>query len=100
MSTSQNCCFQCLCPHHEPQLSPTSVGDPPILAGRSGPVFYGVTAFFPGSWCTQYFLCALEEWNFCFLQSCGSPAIKSCWLSKLDSLGTPPSVARPPGWEA
>ena len=47
MNTSQNCCCQFLCPHSEPQLPPTSAVDLPILAGRSGPVSYGVTAFFP-----------------------------------------------------
>ena len=47
MSTSQNCCCQCLCPCSEPQPPPTSTGDHPILAGMSGPVSYGVTAFFP-----------------------------------------------------
>ena len=47
MSTSQNCCCQCLCPCSEPQLLTASAGYPPVLAGRSGPVSYGVTAFFP-----------------------------------------------------
>ena len=49
VSTSQNCCCQCLCPHSEPQPPPppTSAGDSPIVAGRSGPVSCGVTAFSP-----------------------------------------------------
>ena len=40
---------QCPCPYSEPQLPPppASAGDPPILAGKSGPVYYEVTAFFP-----------------------------------------------------
>ena len=33
-----------------------------------------------GSWCTQNFVCALQDWSLCFPQSCGSHAIKSCWL--------------------
>ena len=45
MSTSQNCCCHCLCPHSELQPPPASAGDPPILAGMSCPVPYGVTAF-------------------------------------------------------
>ena len=45
-------------------------------------------------------MCALQEWSFYFPHSCGSPAIKSCWPSKLDFLGTPPPIAGPPGWEA
>ena len=36
-----------VCPNSEPQLPPlTSAGDPPIQAGRSGPVSYEVTNFF------------------------------------------------------
>lgn len=46
----------------------------------------------------------LQEWSFCFLQSCGSPAIKSHWMSKPDSLrgllfpltDTPPQPAGKP----
>ena len=80
--------------------TPASAGDPPTLAGRSGPVSCGVTASYPGSWCAHYFVCALQEWSLCFLQSCWSPAIKSCYPSKSDSLGVSPPVAGPPGWEA
>ena len=47
MSTSQNFCYQCPCSCGVPQLPSISAGDPPILAGRSGPVSYKVTAFFP-----------------------------------------------------
>ena len=43
-STSQNFCWQCPCPHSEPQPPPTSAGDPPTLAGMSGSVSCGVTA--------------------------------------------------------
>ena len=35
---------QCLCPFCEPQLTSTSLGDPPRHIGRSGPGFYEVTA--------------------------------------------------------
>ena len=37
-------CLQCPCPHSEPQLTPTSLGDPPRPAGRSGSGSYVVTA--------------------------------------------------------
>ena len=30
----------------------------------------------PGSQCTRNFLCVLQEWNLCFPQSCGYPALK------------------------
>ena len=74
MITPQVCCCQCLCPHCDPQLPPTSAGYPPILASRSGPVSYEVTAFFP--WvllCTQPcvqppsidFLVPSAMWNSC-----------------------------------
>ena len=47
-STSQNFCCQCPFPRSEPQPPPASAGDRPTLAGRSGSVFYGVTA--PSPW--------------------------------------------------
>ena len=53
-------------------------------------------AFFPGSWSAQDSVCVLQGWSFCFTQSCGIPAVKPHWSSKLDSLGTPHPVA----WEA
>ena len=71
----------------------------PTLAGKSSPVSYEVTTFFPGSWYTQDPLWVLQEWSFCLPQSCGIPVIKPHWPSKPDSLGAPPPVARPPGWE-
>ena len=49
MSIPQNYRCQCLCPCSEAQLPPASAGDPQILAGRSGPGSYEVTAFSPGS---------------------------------------------------
>ena len=60
-STSQNVCCQCLCPHSEPQPPPTSAGDPPTLAGRSGSVSCRVTA--PSPWvlmCTLLCVCPLR----------------------------------------
>ena len=65
-SPSKNFCYQCPCPHGEPQPPPASAGDPPTLAGRSGSVSYGVTAPSPGSSCAHYFVCALQEWSLCF----------------------------------
>ena len=53
-STSQNFCCQCPCPHGEPQPPPTSAGDPPTLAGRSGSVSYGFTA--PSPWVLMHTL--------------------------------------------
>ena len=99
-STSQHFCCQCPCPHGEPQPPPASAGDPPTLADRSGSVSPGVTAPSPGSQCTQYFVCALQEWSLCFPKSCQSSAVKSPQPSKSDSLGIPPPVAGPPGWES
>ena len=97
MGASQDCCCQCLCPCSEPQLPPTSAGDPPILAGRSGPLFLGITAFLPpGSWCAWDFVCALQEWSFCFSQSCGSPAMKPCWAFKGLISGDSSSCCRAP----
>ena len=47
MSAHQSCCCQCHFPCSESQPLPTSKEDPPVLAGRSFPVFYEITAFFP-----------------------------------------------------
>ena len=43
----------------------------------------------PGSWCTQGFVCALQEYDapVCFPQSCGSSIIKFHWHSKSNSRG-------------
>ena len=78
---------------HSHPPHPASAGDPPTLAGRSASVSCGVTAPSPVSRCAHYFVCALQEWSFCFPQSCRSPAIKSRRPSKSDSLGIPPAVA-------
>ena len=98
MSTAKNYHHQCLCPHSEPQ--------PPCLrrrlsntSSRSGLGSSEVTAF-PLGWCTQDVLCALQEWSFCFPRFSGILVIKPHWLSKADSLGPPPPIARPPGWGA
>ena len=53
----------------------------------------------PGSWFTWNFTWALQEWSLYFPQSYGSSLIKSCWLSKSDSLGIPHPFARSPSWE-
>ena len=52
-----------------------------------------------GSWCAQDLFVPPKS-GICFPQACGSPAIKSCWPSKSDSLGIPSPFARPLGWEA
>ena len=54
MSTSQNFCWQCPCPCGEPQPPSAFAGDPPTLGGRSGSVFYGVTA--PSPWVLMHTL--------------------------------------------
>ena len=46
------------------------------------------------------FCCALQDWSFCFPQSCGSFIIKSHWASRSDSLGIPSPFVRSPGCEA
>ena len=45
MGTSQDCYCQCTCPQNESQPPPASAGDSSVLAGRSGLVSYGITAF-------------------------------------------------------
>ena len=55
---------------------------------------------FPGPQCTWNLVCTLPGWGLYFLQSCGAHALKACWPSKSNALGTPPPNANPPGWEA
>ena len=43
--TPVNGCCQCLCPWSELQSPPTSLGDSPRPAGRSGPASYQIIAF-------------------------------------------------------
>ena len=38
----------------------------------------------PGSWCTQGFACALQEWSLCFPHSCGAPAVRARWSSEVN----------------
>ena len=98
--TSQNFCCQCPCPHGEPKPPPTSAGYPPTLGGRSGSVFYGVTA--PSPWvliCTVLCVCSPR------VESLFPPVLsKSCsqipLAFKYDSVGIPPPVVSPPGCEA
>ena len=47
-------------PCSRPLLTHASAGDSWTLRGKSGSVSCGVTAPFPGSWCTS-FCCALQE---------------------------------------
>ena len=55
------CYTQCPQPCSRPPLTYTSTGDSWTLTGKSGSVSCGVPAPFPGSWCTQGFVCALQE---------------------------------------
>ena len=99
VSTPQYLYHQCPCPCSEPQLPPTSLGDSPSPPGRSGPGFYEVTVFSPGSRCTWDLVCALQEWSFCFPQSCGVPVIKAHWPSKPNVLEAPPPMPDLQAWE-
>ena len=64
-------------------MTHTSTWDSWRLTGKSGSVFCGVTARFPGSWCTQGFVCAL--WasltgvRFDLILNAISPVLLSCW---------------------
>ena len=52
-----------------------------------------------GSWCTQNFVCALQDWSLCCPKSSGGPIIKTHWPSRPDSLGIPRQFVESPGWE-
>ena len=51
-----------------------------------------------GSWYDC--VCALQASSLCLTRFCGSPAVKSCWPLRSDSLGIPSSITRHPGWES
>ena len=80
---SQDCCCQYPCPCDWPLLTHASTGDPQMLTGRSGLVSCGITAHSPGSWCTQGFVCALQEslagMRFDFKRDCPLPTVL-LWL--------------------
>ena len=54
----QHSCIQCPWPHGSPLSTHTSTGDSWTLTSKSGSVSCGVTPF---SWCTQGFVCVLQE---------------------------------------
>ena len=72
-------------PIETPKHSQTSLAQSPV----------GSQLLSPASWCTQGFVCVLQD--SLFPQSRGSSIIKSCWPSKSDSLGIPSPFARSPG---
>ena len=68
--------------HGQPTSLPETPGHAQASLDRS---LVGSLLLSPGSWCTQGFVCALQE--SLFPQSCGSSVIKSHWPSKSKSLG-------------
>ena len=92
------------CRLHLPRTPCSSSGYmwPSLLsAGTCGPVSYEVTVFSPVPIFPAHIgHCTLQEWNFCFSQSCGVPVFKPCWSSKPNVPGAPPSDARASSWRA
>ena len=66
-----HCCIQCPCPCSRPLSPHASTRESWTLTGKSRSVSCGVTAYFSWVWCTQGFICALQEsvslvlWKFC-----------------------------------
>ena len=82
--------FQYPSTYGEPLPTHASTGNPSTLARSFGLVSWtgsavGSLLLSSGSWCMRNFVCALQDWSLCFLQSSGSPIIKSRWSSKPDS---------------
>ena len=71
----------------EPQLPPASAGDPPTLAGRSGLDVHTT-------------LCVSSKSGVSVSPVLPNSCNQIPLPSKSDSLGIPPPVVRPPGWEA
>ena len=80
----QDCCCQGprLCGEPRPITPPLETLQQVVLI--QSPV--GALLLSSGSWCTQDFACALQDWSLCFPESCGSLVIKSHWPSRPDSL--------------
>ena len=55
------CYTQCPQPCSRPPPTYISTGDSWTLIGKSGSVSLGLLLLSPGSWCTQGFVCALQE---------------------------------------
>ena len=77
-------CTQCPQPWSRPPPIHTSTRDSWTLTGKSGQSLGGSLFLSPGSWCTQVFVCALQE-------SVSPVLCKLCnqipWPPKSDSLG-------------
>ena len=56
-----HCYTQCPRPCSRPPPTHASAGDSWTLMGKSGSVSCGSLLLSPGSWCTQAFVCALQE---------------------------------------
>ena len=61
MSTSQNFCCQCACPHGEAQPSPASGGDPPTLADPPTPHLLWGQCSFPLDPCAHKTFCVSSK---------------------------------------
>ena len=94
---SQNCCCQCPCPHRKPLLTRTSLRNPLTLAGRSGSIPVGSLFLSFVSWGMILFLPSKS--GVSVSPSPRSPAVKSLWPSKPDSLGILSPFVRSPVWE-
>ena len=84
----------CPCSHSEPQPTAKSPGEllRPTVSLAQDPMIPGPSA--------HETLCVPSRMEFVFPQSCGAPALKSHWPSKLNALGAPLPNARSPGWRA
>ena len=94
-----NCC-QCPSPAMKPCWPPPpqeALQHEQVLLVQS-PV--GSRLLSSGSWHTQDFVCALQDWSLCFPQCLRSPIIKLLWPSRSDSPGLRSPFVRSPGWEA
>ena len=91
--TFPDCCYQ----YHVPVVSPCRPTPPqetlPTLAGRFGSVPCGVIPLGLG---VHKILFVPSKTGVCFPQSCGTPIIKSHWLSRSDLLGIPSPFIRFP----
>ena len=79
--------------HHRPTPPLETPGHSQASLGQS---LEGSLLLYPGSWCIQGFICALQE---SVSQSWGSSVVKSHWPPRSNSLGVLSPFAGSPGWE-
>ena len=87
------CYTQCPQPSSRPPRTHTSAGDSWTVTGKSGQSLVGSLLLYPGSWCTQGSVCALQESIFQSCVSSGSSMVRLMATSSKRAYAIPRSAA-------